>query len=77
MQVGSGLGPFVITGTVHVNPNEQNPISSLEHDASGRFFIPVTQACLKSQYDPRWSLPADLLFINRAAISYSYLLAPA
>ena len=76
-QVGFGLGPFVITGTVHVNMQEQNPITSLEHDASGRFFIPLTQGCLKSQYDPSWSLPADLIFINRAAITYSYPIAPA
>ncbi|MGE3270126.1 MAG: hypothetical protein AB7P40_15345 [Chloroflexota bacterium] len=77
LHVGFGLGPFTVTGGVHVNPNEQNPIASLEHDASGRFFIPVTNACLKSQYDPRWSLPAELLFINRGAISYSYALAAA
>ena len=71
LSVGVGLGPFVVTGTIHVNPNEPNPINSLEHDPSGRFFIPITQACLTSLYDPRWSLQAELVFMNRAAISTS------
>jgi hypothetical protein len=71
LNVSVGLGPFVVTGTIHVNPSEPTPITSLEHDPSGRFFIPITQACLTSLYDPRWSLQAELVFMNRAAISTS------
>ena len=71
MSVNVGMGPFVVTGAIHVNPSEPTPITSLEHDPSGRFFIPITQACLTSLYDPRWSLQAELVFMNRAAISTS------
>lgn len=72
LAVGVGLGPFIVTGTIHVNPTEPTPITTLEHDPSGRFFIPITQACLTSLYDPRWTLNAELMFMNRAAISISY-----
>lgn len=75
--VGVGLGPFVMTGTIHVNPNEPNPITSLEHDPGGRFFIPITQVSLTSLYDPRWSLKAELVFMNRAAIKLSFLCGTA
>ena len=71
--VGIGVGPFVLTGTIHVKPNEPNPIISLEHDPGGRFFIPITKACLTSLYDPRWTLNAELVFLNRAAVTSSYL----
>lgn len=75
--VGVGLGPFAVTGTIHANPNEPNPIISLEHDPSGRFFIPITRARLTSLYDPRWSLDAELIFVNRAAVTLSYPLPTA
>jgi hypothetical protein len=77
LAVGVGLGPFVVSGTIHVSPNEPNPITGLEHDPSGRFFLPITQATLTSLYDPRWSLAAELMFLNRAAVSCSYPLATA
>jgi hypothetical protein len=68
--VGVGLGPFVVTGTIHTSPNEPNPIISLEHDPSGRFFLPITQARLASLYDPRWSLQAELIHsVADAAVS--------
>jgi hypothetical protein len=70
--VGVGIGPFVVTGTIHTNTTEPNPITSLEHDPSGRFFLPITQARISSLYDPRWSLNAELVFLNRAAIASSY-----
>jgi hypothetical protein len=75
LTVGVGLGPFIVNGTLHVSPNELNPITSLEHDPSGRFFLPITQATMTSLYDPRWTLSAELLFLNRAAIGCSYPLA--
>jgi hypothetical protein len=67
-----GLGPFSVAGTMHVGSHEQASVMTLEHDVSGRFFIPVTEAQVRSQYHPRWLIEADLMFVNRAAISYSY-----
>lgn len=67
-----GLGPFAVAGTMHVGSHEQASVITLEHDVSGRFFIPVTEAQVRSQYHPRWLVEADLMFINRAAIGYSY-----
>ena len=43
-------------------------------DPMGRFFVPFTQARLKSQYSPRWKVDGELVLINRGAISYSHLL---
>ena len=67
-----GLGPFAVAGTMHVGTHEQASVITLEHDVTGRFFIPVTEAEVRSQYHPRWLINADLMFVNRAAISYSY-----
>jgi hypothetical protein len=72
MQVEVGLGPFTVNGSFYVTGHEPESLTSLEHDASGRFFIPFTQACLKSQYSPRWKVESELLFVNRVAISYSF-----
>lgn len=66
-----GLGPFTVTGAVHIGLHEQSAVGSLEHDAGGRFFIPFTAAVLKSEYDPTWSLETELLFVNRAEITYT------
>jgi hypothetical protein len=65
-----GVGPFVLTGTAHVGAHELASIRGLENDTSGRLFIPVTQAAVRSQHALAWSLEAELLFLNRAAISY-------
>lgn len=75
LRVGIGLGPFTVTGSYYVTGHEPETLASLEHDPGGRFFVPFTQARLKSQYSPRWKVDGDLLFVNRGAISYSYLLA--
>jgi hypothetical protein len=71
MRAMVGLGPFSVAGTIHVGSHEQSSITTLEHDVSGRFFIPVTQAEVRSQYHPRWRIEADLMFVNRAAITFS------
>lgn len=67
-----GLGPFSVAGTMHVGSHEQASIITLEHDVTGRFFVPVTEAQVRSQYHPRWVIEADLMFVNRSAISYTY-----
>jgi hypothetical protein len=67
-----GLGPFTVAGTVHVGTHEQAALANLEYDASGRFFVPVTDAEVRSQYHPRWRIDSGLMFVNRGAISYSY-----
>jgi hypothetical protein len=67
-----GLGPFAMSGTFHVTGHEPESLASLEHDPVGRFFVPFTQARLKSQYSPRWKVEADLMLVNRGAISYSF-----
>ena len=72
MRAVIGLGPFAVEGTIHVGIREQSASTSLEHDVSGRFFIPVTQARVRSQYHPRWLIESDLVFVNRGAISYSH-----
>ncbi|MCC7367748.1 MAG: hypothetical protein IT306_04965 [Chloroflexi bacterium] len=77
MAVGVGIGPFIVTGTIHISPTEPQPLAALEHDPSGRFFIPITKATMTSQYNPNWSLSADLIFMNRAAITCTYPLATA
>jgi hypothetical protein len=81
IQMEVGLGPYAASGTFYVSGREnvssrevESPLLGLEHDADGRFFLPFTQACLRSQYSPRWKVDADLMLVNRAAISYSYLL---
>ena len=74
LRVEIGLGPFSVAGSFHVTGHESDTLASLEVDANGRFFVPFTEARLKSQYSPRWKVDADLMFVNRGAISYSYLL---
>ena len=67
-----GLGPFAVAGTMHVGSHEQASVTTLEHDVSGRFFIPVTEAQARSQYHSGWVIEAELMFVNRSAISYTY-----
>jgi len=66
-----GLGPFSVAGTMHIPANEQESIATLEHDASGRFFVPITEAQVRSQYHTRWLVEAPVMFVNHAAISYT------
>jgi hypothetical protein len=74
LRVEVGLGPFSVAGSFYVTGHESETLASLEHDAGGRFFVPFTQARLKSQYSPRWKVDGELMFVNRGAINYSYLL---
>ena len=66
-----GLGPFSVAGALHVATHEQSSLANVEYDASGRFFIPVTGAEVRSQYHPRWRIEAELMLVNRGAITYS------
>lgn len=74
LRVEVGLGPFSVVGSFHVTCHQPETLASLEHDAGGRFFLPITRARLKSQYSPRWKVDNDLMFLNRGAIHYSSLL---
>ena len=66
-----GLGPFTVSGMLHVATHEHSSIANVEYDATGRFFIPVTGAEVRSQYHPRWRIEADLMLVNRGAIGYT------
>jgi hypothetical protein len=74
LRVEVGVGPFFVAGSFYITGHEPESLASLEHDPGGRFFVPLTDGRLKSQYSPRWKVDADLLFVNRGAINYSYLL---
>jgi hypothetical protein len=74
LRVEVGLGPFSVAGSFYVTGHEPETLASLEYDAGGRFFVPFTQARLKSHYSPRWKVDNDLMFVNRGAITYSSLL---
>ena len=67
-----GLGPFSVSGTLHLNPQEQESLAALEHDSSGRFFVPVTDATVRSQYHKRWQIAAQVMFVNHGAIGYTH-----
>jgi hypothetical protein len=68
-----GLGPFRLSATLHFGFREAPSIDAFVHDASGRFFIPVTDASVTLQSPPAWSLDAPLVFVNRAAVDYGAL----
>jgi hypothetical protein len=70
-----GLGPFAVAGTMYLNPQEQESLAALEHDSSGRFFVPVTEAQVRSQYHKRWTVEAQVIFVNHGAIGYTHTLA--
>jgi hypothetical protein len=74
LRIEVGIGPFAVAGSFYVTGHEAETLASLEHDPGGRFFVPLTHARLKSQYSPRWKVDGDLMFVNRGAITYSYLL---
>jgi hypothetical protein len=74
LRVEIGLGPFTVAGSCYVTGHEAETLASLEHDPGGRFFVPFTHSRLRSQYSPRWKVDGELMFVNRGAISYSYLL---
>lgn len=67
-----GIGPFFISGTIHVGPYD-SPSIELTGNESGieRPFIPITRARVTSQYHPAWSLDAGVVLLNRTAVTYS------
>ena len=69
-----GLGPFSVAGTLYIPSDRQGTLSDVEHDPTGRYFIPITEAEVRSQYHPRWRVNADLLLFNRAAMTYVHKL---
>lgn len=70
-----GLGPFAVAGTMYIPSDREDTLVALEHDSTGRFFVPVTEAQVRSQYHPRWLVNADVMFFNHAAIGYIHTLA--
>jgi hypothetical protein len=65
-----GLGPFSITGTTYIPKDRKGDLAELEHDPTGRYFVPATQARVRSQYHPKWHVLADVLLFNHGALSY-------
>lgn len=70
-----GLGPFSVAGTLYIPRDREGTLSDLEHDPTGRYFIPITEAEVRSQYHPRWRVNADLVLFNHAAMSYVHTLS--
>jgi len=70
VQAVLGLGPFAITGTVYVPKDREGTLGDLEHDPTGRYFVPATNAQVRSQYHPNWRVDADVLLFNHGAMSY-------
>jgi hypothetical protein len=69
--VAVGLGPFFLTGTLHVGRYDAPSIELAANDPGGRTFVPLTDVRLRSQYDAEWWLDVELLLLNRAAISFT------
>jgi hypothetical protein len=72
LRVSAAIGPYVVQGMFHVTNHEHVPLTSLEQDVTGRFFVPLTEATLTSQHSARWKVEADAMFVNRAAVTYTY-----
>ena len=69
-----GLGPFSVGGTLYVPKDRGDSLSDLEHDPTGRYFLPITGATVRPQYHPSWLVNADVLLFNHAAMSYVHKL---
>jgi hypothetical protein len=63
-----GLGPLHVTATLHFGPREPATFEAFAYDASGRFFIPATDAIITSQYRADWSVETPLVYLNRVAV---------
>ena len=64
------LGPFFLSGTMHVGAYDKASIELSANDAGKVAFIAVTGAHVTSAYDASWSLDAGIVLVNRPAISY-------
>lgn len=71
-----GVGPFTVAGTHYIGVHEQVSIVTIEHDPTGRFFIPITDCVVRSQYNPKWTFEAPVVFANRNAIAFTAPLPP-
>jgi hypothetical protein len=72
-----GLGPFSVAGTMYLSPHELETVATLEHDSAGRYFVPITEAQVRSQYHKRWQVEAQVMFVNHGAIGYAHTLPDA
>jgi len=71
-----GVGPLLLTATLHFGPREPASFEGFVYNVGARFFIPVTEATMTSQYGS-WVLKAPLVLVNRAAVHYGCLLERA
>ena len=71
-----GLGPYAVTGTTYIPKDRDGVLGDLEHDPTGRYFVPATQAQVRSQYHPKWRVDADVLLFNHGALSYVHWPSP-
>ena len=72
-----GLGPLWVTAMLYFGPREPATFEAFVYDASGRFFVPATEAIITSQYRADWSLETPLVYVNRAAVDFGDLLERA
>ena len=66
-----GVGPFFVTGTIHVGPYDPPSIEATAHETGELPFVPITRARVTSQYHAGWALEAGVLLLNRAAMSFT------
>jgi hypothetical protein len=69
--VAVGVGPFFVTGTVHVGRYDATSLEPAANDLGGRGFVPLTGAHVTSQRDAGWWLDVGFLLVNRTAIAYT------
>ena len=69
--VAVGVGPFFVTGTIHVGRYDAPSTEPGANDPSGRTFVPLTDARLTSQYDVAWWLEVGFVLVNRTAIGFT------
>jgi len=71
-----GVGPFVVSGTIHVGRYDSPTLEASGTD-TGRGFVALTRARLTSQDDPEQPVDAIMVLLNRAAITYTCPVRPA
>ena len=74
-RVQIGLGPLVVTGTLHFGQWESITLDAIGRNADGRAFLPATGARVTSLYHPSWVVEADSVLLARAAMGYISLVS--
>lgn len=68
------VGPFVLSGTMHVSPREPLSLEELGRDDAGRAFIPITRATIRVLYGPDPLRDSPVVFALAAGIDALRLL---